>query len=339
MRRAARLALALIVALGLAPGTFVRTDVGVRTDPATVDIIPLANDTAPSGPLRLSGLWQIVSRHGWVGGFSALVADGQTRLITASDRAFRLDIDIAGGAPRAVPGSFRFIGRRYSGRRELLDLESLARDPASGTLWAAYENFNLIERFTPDGERDSVEPRPMKSWDDNSGPETMTRLRDGRFLVIAEEEFGDGIAYHQALMFPGDPVKGGEPIAFSLTVTGKDAEGFDPVDATQLPDGRVLILLRRVAYRIPAHFSSAIAIADPATIRPDDVWQARIVQHLPEPLLAENFEGIAFTPDPANPQRGAVWLIADDNMSVFQRSLLARFDWGGQTSRPASPPL
>ena len=44
-------------------------------------------------------------------------------------------------------------------------------------------------------------------------------------------------------------------------------------------------------------------------------------------VFADNFEGIAFVPDASNPSRGAVWVIADDNFSVFQRSVLARFDW------------
>jgi hypothetical protein len=329
MRRATRLALALAVTLGLAPGTLVRTDTGLRSDPATITITPLALGTPPSGPMRLSGAWQIGSTHGWVGGFSALVAEGQTRLISASDRAFRLDIDIAGGNPRPVAGSFRFIGRRYRGRRELLDLESLARDPASGTLWAAYENHNLIERFAPDGTRQSIEPPEMKTWDDNSGPESMTRLSDGRFLVIAEEEVGDRPVYHPALLFPGDPVEGGAPTSFVL----EGLDGFDPVDATQLPDGRVMILLRHVEYFIPARFTAAIAIADPATIRRDMPWRARIIQRLPGTLLAENFEGITFIPAPGDPQRGTIWLIADDNLSIFQRSLLVRFDWGSQTAR------
>jgi hypothetical protein len=329
MRRAARLALALAVTLGLAPGTLVRTDTGLRSDPATITIAPIPIGTPPPGPLRLIGAWQIRSQHGWVGGFSALVADGQARLISASDRAFRLDIDISHGDPRVVPGGFRFIGRRYSGRRELLDLESLARDPASGTLWAGYENHNLIERFAPDGTRRSVEPPAMKDWDDNSGPETMVRLRDGRFLVIAEGEVGDDPVYHPALLFADDPVEGGEPMGLAL----EGLDGFDPVDATQLPDGRVLILLRHVEYFIPARFTAAIAIADPATIRRDMPWRARIIQHLPGSLLAENFEGITFIPAPDNPRRGAVWLIADDNLSMFQRSLLVRFDWAGQASR------
>jgi hypothetical protein len=104
---------------------------------------------------------------------------------------------------------------------------------------------------------------------------------------------------------------------------------YDPVDAAQLPDGRVLILLRRVEYALPARFDTAIAIADPGTIRAGKAWEARVIQRLSGGIFADNFEGIAFVPDPANPARGAVWLIADDNFSVFQRNVLVRFDWEG----------
>jgi hypothetical protein len=52
-----------------------------------------------------------------------------------------------------------------------------------------------------------------------------------------------------------------------------------------------------------------------------------VIQRLEGGPFADNFEGIAFTPSPEDPARGTVWVISDDNFSVFQRSLLVRFDW------------
>lgn len=322
--RTLRLLLTVVVIAGLAPGTFLRTHTGLRSDPADISIMPVDVGPPSSGPLRLTGSWQISSAHGWCGGFSALVPTGPDALIAGTDRGFLLDIDLGGAAPQAVPGSFRFVGKRISGRKEVLDLESLARDPDSGALWAAFEKYNLIERFDPDGSGRHARPPAMKSWSQNSGPETMTRLNDGRFLVIAEAARRGGPSGHPALLFAEDPVGGGTPLSFRLALD----EDYDPVDATQLPDGRVLILLRHVDYTIPSKFS-AIALADPALIRAGKPWPSAIIQHLPAPALAENFEGIAFIADRANPQSGAVWLIADDNFSAFQRSLLLRFAWQG----------
>jgi hypothetical protein len=329
-----RLLLLAIVAIGLAPGTLIRTPTGLRSDVAVVTITPVTAREGVEGALTLTGAWELSSAHGWFGGFSALVASGPDSVIAGSDRGWLLDLDLSGTAPAAVPGSFRFIGQRVNAREEIVDLEALARDPATGTLWAAFENFNLVTRIAADGTRANRKPPAMRDWSMNSGPETMVRLADGRFLIIAEGEQQSGRADRPALLFAGDPLASPRPpLAFRFL----PEPGYDPVDATQLPDGRMLILLRRVTYAIPAEFSTAIALADPAAIRPGKPWRARLIQRLSGEVFGDNFEGIAFIPDPANPARGAVWVIADDNFSAFQRNLLVRFRWNGPTPRPTSP--
>jgi hypothetical protein len=319
------LLLAIVVA-GLAPGTFLRTPTSLRSDDADVTVTPIAERSGVSGDLALTGAWELTSAHGWFGGFSALAARGEQGLVAGSDRGFLLDIDLSGPAPRAVPGSFRFVGKTNWGRTEVVDLESLARDQRTGTLWAAFEGANRLVRLAPDGTRTDALPAEMRDWSYNSGAETMVRLADGRFLVIAEGEGRDDDGLHAGLVFPRDPVEETSvPRPFRFAAPRR----YDPVDATQLPDGRVLILLRRVEYAIPARFDTAIAIADPRAIRADAPWQGRIIQRLDAGVFADNFEGIAFVPSADDPARGAVWVIADDNFSVFQRSLLVRFDWAG----------
>lgn len=324
MRMLRWLFLALVI-VGLAPGTFVRTTTGVRSDPAVVTVIPVSERDGVTGALTLTGAWELQSTHGWFGGFSALVADGPDSLIAGTDRGWLLHLDLVGAAPRPVPGSFRFVGIRTAARKEVVDLESLAHDPGTGTLWAAFENANLVMRFDPDGTRTIRRPPEMAEWSRNSGPETMERLADGRFLILAEGSQGVGPDDRPGLLFAGDPAVPGTPLAFRFA-SGPD---YNPVDATQLPDGRLLILLRRVEYAIPARFDTAIMVADPRTIRAGESWRGEIIQRLSGAVFGDNFEGIAFVPVPGDPARGAVWLIADDNFSVFQRSLLVRFDWEG----------
>lgn len=318
-----RLLLLGLVTLALAPGTLLRTPTGNRREPAVVSAVALPDREGVSGPLRLTGVWEMESRHAFFGGFSALAFDGGTRLVAGTDRGFLLDIDLAGGAPRAVAGSFRFVGISSRGREEVVDLESLARDPASGTLWAGFEADNLVMRLAPDGTRRTRAPQDMAHWRKNSGAETMVRLADGRFVVIAEGTLRGSATLHEGLRFPGDPLGPARAERFLFEAPAD----YDPVDAAQLPDGRVLILLRRVRYAIPARFDTAIAIADPARIGAGQTWRARLVQRLSGGIFADNFEGIAFVPSARDPARGAIWLISDDNMSVFQRSLLVRFDW------------
>ncbi|MFN3863833.1 MAG: esterase-like activity of phytase family protein [Erythrobacter sp.] len=317
--------LLLVVVLGLGPGLIWRTPIGARSNGAAISVIPIAKRAGVAGALRLSGAWELRSDHAWFGGFSALVAGDEGGLIAGSDRGWLLAIDLSGPAPRPVPDSFRFVGRRVSARDEVLDLEALARDPASGTLWAGFERFNQIERFAPDGTRALRAPPELARWRRNSGVEAMERLADGRFLVIAEGSERGGKPLHRALLFARDPVEPQAPRTFRFV----SWPGYDPVDMTQLPDGRVLILLRRVEYALPARFDTAIAIADPAAIRAGQAWRGRIIQRLAGGVFADNFEGIAFVPDAADPSRGAVWVIADDNFSAFQKSVLVRFEWEG----------
>jgi hypothetical protein len=328
-----RLVLLALVIIGLAPGTFVRTATGARSDAAVVTLTPVAERAGVSGTLALTGAWELKSAHGWFGGFSALVAGDGQALIAGTDRGWLLDLDLSGAAPRAVPGSFRFVGDRTLGRKEVVDLESLARDPASGTLWGAFESFNLVIRYDRDGARTTRRPPEMAKWSRNSGLETMLRLSGARFLMLAEGPERGSNTHHEALLFACDPATPGTPLAFQFAVE----PDYDPVDATQLPDGRVLILLRRVAYTLPARFDTAIAVADPRSIRAGTVWRGTVIQRLSGGVFADNFEGIAFVPAPDNAgggsASGAVWLVADDNFSVFQRSLLVRFAWPGLSPR------
>jgi hypothetical protein len=322
------------VALALAPGTFVRTPIDSRADPAVVTITARPERAGVSGELSLTGAWELTSSNSWFGGFSALVAGPGQSLIAGSDRGFLFDIDLAGPAPRPVDASFRFVGMTGPGLREYVDLESLARDPATGRLWAGYEGIDRIVLYPPGGPRRFRDPPEMEAWSYNSGAEAMARLADGRFLVIAEGAVESSETLHEALLFARNPLAPQTPLAFRVAVP----EGYDPVDATQVSDGRVLILLRRVAYTLPAAgFDTAIALADPRAITAGGTLPTRVIQHLESGIFADNFEGIAFVAAPGDPQRGAVWLITDDNFSVFQRSLLIRFEWPGKTPPQPAP--
>lgn len=317
-----RMVLLAMVVASLAPGTFLRTETGLRGDPVKhiaierVDLGP-----PPPGLLRLTGSWQMTSDHGWFGGFSALVAGPGRSLVAGTDRGFLLGLDLGGSEPRAIPGSFRFVGVSTRGRKEYVDMEAITRDPATGAMWASFENDNLVMRFDADGTRTIAAPQAMADWDANSGPETMERLADGRFLILSEGSEESGMVDRPALLFPRDPLAGDKPLAFRFSCRA----AYSPVDATQLPDGRVLILMRQVRYTIPATFDAVIMVADPAAIRAGGQWRGEIIQHLEGAGFGENFEGIGFVADPVDPRKGSIWVVADDNFSVFQRSLLLRF--------------
>jgi hypothetical protein len=325
-----RLLILLIVTLGLAPGTWLRSP-GVPPDNRQLlTITPIAPGTSDLGPLRVTGAWQLTSPNRHFHSYSALVALDDGRLLAGSDRGRMLRF-----APPGTPPSLPMLGLFAGGREQdkaLVDLESLARDPATGRVWAGYEGRNEIARY--DASLRTVartRPAAMRNWGANTGPEAMVRLRDGRFIVLAEANprwLGDSMP---GLLFPDDPVDGARPAGFTFVPPAD----FRPVDMAQLPDGRVLILLRKVHWGLPPGFSGRLVVADPARIEPGKAWRGETVADLVDPLPTDNYEGLAVVP---HADGGAtLWLISDDNETLFQRTLLLRFEWPAREKARESP--
>lgn len=315
-----RLLALLLVALGLAPGTWWRAPAIAEDERQTLAFVPLEVAAADLGPLELAGAWELRSGNRHFGSFSALVALGDGTLLSASDSGRMLRFTPPGVSPRIVRFDY-FAGRAQPVKR-LADVEALALDRDSGRLWAAYEFSNRIERH----ERDfasvaAVAPTAMRTWSANAGPEAMTRLDDGRFIVLAEgapEWFGEAMP---GLLFPADPLAGTEPLRFRFV----PPDGFRPVDLAQLPDGRVVILLRRVEWRILPGFSAKLMVADPGQIREGRAWPAQPVADLADPLPTDNYEGLAIERDDRG--NAVLWVISDDNEMALQRTLLLKLVW------------
>ena len=327
MRRL-RLALGLLVAIGLAPGTFVRSR-PTPAEHAPIRIEALAVKAQRLGPFTLAGAWRLSTRDKRFGGYSALVAVGNRELVAASDTGRLLRITRRGGEP--VAARLRRLERSGddNGDKINADVEALTRDPESGTIWAAYEARNVIERFDARFVSTGLaEPDALHGWSSNAGPEVFARLPDGRFLAIEEDPRERAEGGHNAVLFGRDPVAGGEPAEFLFAAL----DGFYPVDAVARADGRVLVLMRRVVWGLPPRFEGAIVLIDPARIEPGRTLHGRLLARLKPPLPMDNFEGMALTRD----ARGAryLWLISDDNLMGYQRTLLLRLRWDPARPRP-----
>jgi hypothetical protein len=318
----ARFYLLLIVALALAPGTWWRTP----HDPNQADgrqILFIERLRVPQphlGEIEVAGVWSLRSPNGHFGGYSALTSMGDGTLLALSDsgRMMRL---APPGSPRPA-ATFDFFAALEEGEKRFSDLEAVTRDPASGDVWAAYENTNQIARYDAAlAQRASIRPLAMQHWPANEGAEAIVRLPHGRFIVLAEGNsrwFAEDLP---ALLFPADPVGGAKPVSFRFGTP----EEFAPVDMTLLPDGRVLILLRAVRWGLPPTFESKLMVADPAEIRPGSLWGGREIAHLAAPLPTDNYEGLAI--EPAEDGGLVLWLISDDNHAKFQRTLLLKALW------------
>ena len=305
---------------GLAPGLWLRTQLPRpnRDQQVAMTKLPLPAGCCQIGPFRLDAVWQLTGRNKYFGSYSGLVRIAPSRLVAFSDRGFFLDFP----DPRPGTSAVR-IGSTIADQHKLKDnrdVEAASYDPVSRQLWLALEGRNAIARHGADLRRQAmIQPLAMKHWPLNKGPEAMVRLRDGRFIVLGEAFSGwNEDTRHPALLFAGDPTAGKAPAEFTFA----GAQGYRPTDMAQLPDGRVLVLMRRLLWPFPVRTAGRIVLADPDEIAAGRVWHSRQIASLDAPLLIDNFEGLAI--DQAADGTITAWLMSDDNGAASQRTLLWR---------------
>ncbi len=189
------------------------------------------------------------------------------------------------------------------------DSESLARLP-DGRLLVGFERWHRIRVFASPASPGLFFPAPpgIATLPGNAGLEALTVLADGRLLAIAEATSQDGTC--PAWIGAGD----GSAWQARRYRPGPD---LAPVDAAGMPGGGALVLERRVS--LLTGFTGRIAWLPPAALAAPVLAPVELATIAP-PLLSDNYEGIAV----ARRQDGLldVAIIADDNFSLFQRSIL-----------------
>jgi hypothetical protein len=313
--------IALVLPLAIVAVGGVRTIYPSNSQNIALKRLPL--DPLHPGPRRVGELifmyaWELGSRNEDFGGFSALVALPDGRFVGVSDAGtligFGLTSDDRIDRPFIAPlPDSQGPNVTYKDR----DSEGVTYDPGSGQFWVSYEAKHAIRRFSRSFARSTgiVRPREMQGWPSNKGAESIIRLADGRFIVIAESLEGNNT--HHALLFSGDPVEPGSSIT---RFTYRPPAGYRVTDGVQLPDGRLMILNRRIG--LPNGFAAKLALVDPSSIAKDEMVAGKVVATLSAPLLIDNMEGISVTKDGPST---IIWLISDDNFSIFQRTLLMKF--------------
>jgi len=306
----------IFVALGPVPATVQRFPVDNLTQRASVR--PLASEPETSGTMRFVRGWHLVSPHSYFGGFSGLArtGPGMFRLIGDNGYTTRLVMGARAGLPavgiRPLPTP---DGRPAT--KAMADTEALFIDPVRGKAWIALEGINQIWRLNAD--LTAIESRrrlPEPRWPANRGAEALARLGDGQ-TVIFSEDADDDPRGTEALLYAGDPAAPGPPpIRFFYDSRGKGLVS----DAFALPDGRILLVHRRLGFN-PV-FTTIVAVLDPAAIAKDAVLRSQTIGIVPR-RLAENYEGAAVTVEDG---RTWLWLVSDDNFNRWQRSLLLQFE-------------
>lgn len=268
------------------------------------------------GALTLLGGWRLSSRSPQFFGWSALHVDGDhVTAIGDAGTVLRFRLTQFG---RAVDASIKSLPAtcRQNNDNRTRDAESLTGDGRNW--WVGYESNTRICRLDQDFQRGEAVYRPslMARWRRTDGPESLLRLNDGRFLIIAEKP-PRGVEMRPLLVFHGDPANSGTPVT---ALTYRPPEGFSPTDAAQLPDGRVLVLNRR--FRPWSLFTSAITIIDPAQFAVGKVVEGPVIARFARPLVSDNFEGLSVTREGG---RTIVWMISDDNAMTWQATYLLKF--------------
>lgn len=308
--------LAALVALAPLPLAFRAPTEGIAASSVALD--PHDPARMQVGRLRYLGGWVLKGTDRRFGGMSSMtLQDGHFVMLSDGGVVARFRFDNQTGQISDYAMSELPDGPGDGTRKVDRDSESSTFDPVSGHVWAGFETRNQIWRYTKGFQQADghAAPKEMAKWPRNEGAEAMVRLRDGRFIVFAETKMRpDGS--HVALLFPGDPVEGAQPVEFGYS----GPRHFAPTDAAELPDGRVVVLHRR--FSIPGGFASALTIIDPREIRPDGVVVGKPLATIAPPLTVDNMEALAIE------QRGdqtVLWIASDDNYFFGERTLLMEF--------------
>lgn len=271
-----------------------RADRPPRT--AAVRFEPLSVEPGGFAPLRLAGAWAVRVADPRFGGISGLAVEGG-RLLALSDSGtvFRLPRPGAGNSAdvRDLPD-----GPGSPGFKRNRDSEALALDPAGRGWWVAFENRHQLWLYDLGFRRPLARIELGRRWPPNSGIEAMLAIRGGLLL------FAEG---------------GGEVLVAGrgrLAVRSLASRYGRLSDAAAMPDGRILLLGRRLGMlgfdnRLLALRRRGAGIAVTGFAR------------LPLGRLA-NAEALAVEPLAHGGAR--LWLMTDNDFRLGSRTLLVALD-------------
>ena len=291
-----------------------------------VDLIPFElNPKNPErkqfGSLTFMRAFQLDSKDKRFGGLSGLSFGTDGKLYAVSDRGYWLSAMMVSDADGAQLDLVDWqIARiltpaKTSVTGSLADAEALTR-ARDGSFLVAFEGRHRIWRYEPPPRTFESAPTPIalpariSRAPSNGGLEGLASLPNGRLLALTEEFANpDG-------SFRGWLIDGGQFAELAYL----PAKGFHVADCAVLQDGDVLVLERR--YASFGIFSARVTIVDGKTIQPGAKLSGRELLRIEQPLVVENFEGLAVQ----QTRKGTmIYLVSDDNYNPFQQTLLLQF--------------
>ena len=257
-----------------------------RRHPAADEVVVgKAVEVAVGGNLKA---WRLSAPGPRFGGLSALAkADGEFIAVTDSGVVVRF------AAPRQAEQRLAFRlhdlpdGPGSPHHKSARDSESILADPHGRGWWVGFENRHSLYLYDWKFEQTLASRRLDVDWPVNGGAEAIAAAPDGTVMALPER---------------GGPAVGGAFVAPAWTV-----------GATNLPDGRLALVIRRPT---GAGFDNEVRIVAGAG-KP----QRRIPLGL---AVLDNVEGITAEALPDGGIR--LWMVTDDNFRLWMRTLLLRLD-------------
>ncbi len=248
------------------------------------------------------------------GGWSDIRVDADNKRATLiSDRggAMELGLDfdgtLTGVGPARIGDLIGPNGRAFDDNRNA-DAEGLARLSDGGFAVSLERRHRILIYPQSDppftrSPRTLAAPPGFNDVPNNGGMEAIAALPDGRLLVFVED---------RPWGFVGDDK---DWTRFEY----RAGDGFKPVGACVVGDAAI-VLERSFGW---AGFASRIVRVPLVAFREGAGVAGEELARLRAPLAIDNFEGIDATKDASG--RDLLWLIADDNFSFLQRTLLVCF--------------
>jgi hypothetical protein len=322
----ARLFVWVLAALLALPSLAMAADIRVRATP-----IPAFDRGKPQqsefGKLTFRSGLQLTSSDADFGGFSGLRLSADGRKLTAvTDRGHWMTatVDYDEGKLKGLSAvDLRlYPGPNKKGEPPIKrDSDSEGLEINFNQAWVTFERRHRVLRFDLDHDgrpvRAVVVPTPpeIKKLGGNAGLEAIARLPathefPGALLTIAEEGLKAGDDHPAWIIGAGR--------AQELTLKRRD--DYAVTDLAMLPGGDALVLERR--YVPPFSLSMRLRRIPAAMITPGIVMDGDIVMEASLSQKIDNMEGVSVHQEGADT---VVTLISDDNLSVFQKTVLLQF--------------
>jgi len=317
------LALALSCLLAVAPAA--AKDITVTAVPVPLD--PHDPQHVTVGALDYVAGFALDSTAPEWGGYSGMVMapDGNS-LVAVSDVGHWIRLELTHDADGKLTGvgAARLeplldeAGKPVAGK-EWSDAEEIVQT-ADGQFLVSFERRHRIWRYAsaggvPDGPAHPVPaPDGIQSLPENSGIEAMIADPAGNLMILAEGA-NEGAITSQGWSWHAKDKRWRE---FDVA----RADGFEPTSLALLPGGdRSLRLLLERRYTEADGPAARLSVLFPSSI--SDRVASFTLATLRLPLSVDNFECLAVRP--AADDQTFIYILADDNQSDTQRTLLLQF--------------